>query len=69
MGEDWFHYGAFRQVNLDYFTEQTSETGKGESVPRWGATAEEPGSIDRAASKLLVEGDRYPEHLEKMTRL
>jgi putative CocE/NonD family hydrolase len=29
MGDDWFHYGAFRQVNLDYFTEQTSETGKG----------------------------------------
>jgi putative CocE/NonD family hydrolase len=37
MGDDWFHYGAFRQVNLDYFTEQTSKTGKGESVPRWGA--------------------------------
>ena len=28
MGDDWFHYGAFRQVNLDYFTEQTSKTGK-----------------------------------------
>jgi putative CocE/NonD family hydrolase len=37
MGDDWFHYGAFRQVNLDYFTEQTSETGKGDSVPRWSA--------------------------------
>jgi putative CocE/NonD family hydrolase len=37
MGDDWFHYGAFRQVNLDYFTEQTSETGKGEPVPRWSA--------------------------------
>ena len=21
MGDDWFHNGAFRQVNLDYFTE------------------------------------------------
>src|SRR5450830_840642 len=28
MGDDWFHYGAFRQVNLDYFTGQTSKTGK-----------------------------------------
>jgi len=37
MGDDWFHYGAFRQVNLDYFPEQTSKTGAGQSVPRWGA--------------------------------
>ena len=36
MGDDWFHYGAFRQVNLDYFTGQTSATGKGEAVPRSG---------------------------------
>ena len=28
MGDDWFHYGAFRQVNLDYFTEQSSERGR-----------------------------------------
>jgi putative CocE/NonD family hydrolase len=34
MGDDWFHYGAFRQVNLDYFTEQTSKTGKGAPVAR-----------------------------------
>jgi uncharacterized protein len=37
MGDDWFHYGAFRQVNLDYFTGQSSKTGSGESVPRWSA--------------------------------
>ena len=37
MGDDWFHYGAFRQVNLDYFTEQTSKTGEGKSVPRWSS--------------------------------
>jgi uncharacterized protein len=37
MGDDWFHYGAFRQVNLDYFTEQTSKIGKGDMVARWGA--------------------------------
>jgi putative CocE/NonD family hydrolase len=37
MGDDWFHYGAFRQVNLDYFTEQSSKTGKGDPVSRWSA--------------------------------
>jgi len=37
MGDDWFHYGAFRQVNLDYFTGQSSKTSSGASVPRWGA--------------------------------
>jgi len=37
MGDDWFHYGAFRQINLDYFTGQSSKTGAGETVPRWGA--------------------------------
>jgi putative CocE/NonD family hydrolase len=34
MGDDWFHYGAFRQVNFDYFTEQTSKRDEGDSVPR-----------------------------------
>jgi len=34
MGDDWFHYGAFRQVNLDYFTEQTTERKKGPEIPR-----------------------------------
>ena len=37
MGDDWFHYGAFRQVNLDYLTEQSSVKGEGQAVPRWGA--------------------------------
>jgi hypothetical protein len=35
MGDDWFHYGAFRQVNLDYFTGQTTAQGGGKNVPRW----------------------------------
>jgi putative CocE/NonD family hydrolase len=34
MGDDWFHYGAFRQPNLDYFAEQTEQRGKGSPVPR-----------------------------------
>ncbi|TPG39093.1 CocE/NonD family hydrolase [Sphingomonas koreensis] len=36
MGDDWFHYGAFRQVNLDYFTGQSSKQGGGQEVPREG---------------------------------
>ncbi|HXO04515.1 MAG TPA: CocE/NonD family hydrolase [Candidatus Sulfotelmatobacter sp.] len=36
MGDDWFHYGAFRQPNFDYFTEQTSARGRGVAIPREG---------------------------------
>jgi putative CocE/NonD family hydrolase len=36
MGDDWFHYGAFREPNLDYFTEQTAARGKGQAIPREG---------------------------------
>ena len=34
MGDDWFHYGAFRQTNFDYISEQTTEKGEGKDVPR-----------------------------------
>ncbi|WEN14248.1 CocE/NonD family hydrolase [Rhodanobacter sp. AS-Z3] len=34
MGDDWYHYGALRQVNLDYFSGQSSKQGSGESIPR-----------------------------------
>jgi uncharacterized protein len=34
MGDDWFHYGAFRQANLDYFASQTAKRDNGEDVPR-----------------------------------
>ncbi len=33
MGDDWFHYGAFRQPNIDYVLGQTSRRGEGVSVP------------------------------------
>src|SRR5207244_9417372 len=33
---DWFHFGAFRQVNLDYFTYQTTIKGKGDGIVRQG---------------------------------
>jgi len=34
MGDDWYHYGALRENNLDYFTGQTTKAGKGSSIPR-----------------------------------
>ena len=34
MGDDWFHYGAFRQPNFDYTSGQTTKRGEGESVAR-----------------------------------
>jgi putative CocE/NonD family hydrolase len=36
MGDDWFHYGAFRQTNLDYFSEQTTVKGRGTAILRTG---------------------------------
>ncbi len=36
MGDDWFHYGAFRQVNFDYFTGQTSVKSEGSDARRRG---------------------------------
>ena len=29
MGDDWFHYGAFRQTNFDFFTGQNTARGSG----------------------------------------
>ena len=36
MGDDWFHYGAFRQSNLDYFAGQTTARGAGTPIARRG---------------------------------
>ena len=36
MGDDWYHYGAFRQTNIDYIAAQTEQRGKGDPVPRTG---------------------------------
>src|SRR5579862_2766526 len=35
-GDDWLDFGAFRQTNLDYFTEQTTARGDGPHVIREG---------------------------------
>ncbi len=34
MGDDWFHYGAFRQSNFDYFSYQTTKKDEGQEVVR-----------------------------------
>ena len=34
MGDDWFHYGAFRQNNFDYVIGQTTKAGAGETIAR-----------------------------------
>jgi putative CocE/NonD family hydrolase len=34
MGDDWFHYGAFRQPNFDYTMAQTAQKDAGEPIAR-----------------------------------
>ena len=34
MGDDWFHYGAFRQPNFDYTNQQTAQREAGDAVAR-----------------------------------
>ncbi len=36
MGDDWFHFGAFRQINFDYVSGQTTAKGEGHSIARQG---------------------------------
>jgi len=36
MGDDWFHFGAYRQTNFDYFTGQTTARGAGHAIVREG---------------------------------
>ncbi|MGA2988758.1 MAG: CocE/NonD family hydrolase, partial [Terriglobia bacterium] len=36
MGDDWFHYGAFRETGADYFLGQTTRRGSGVSIPHPG---------------------------------
>jgi len=33
MGDDWYHYGAFRMPNFDYIAGQTEQKGEGAGVP------------------------------------
>jgi putative CocE/NonD family hydrolase len=34
MGDDWFHFGAFRQTNFDYYVGQTTVKGSGGDIAR-----------------------------------
>jgi predicted acyl esterase len=34
MGDDWFHYGAFRQPNFDYFTFMMTDRKEGDPAIR-----------------------------------
>lgn len=36
MGDDWFHYGAFRQTNFAYIAGQNAKRGKGATIPSAG---------------------------------
>ncbi|ACB76387.1 CocE/NonD family hydrolase [Opitutus terrae] len=36
MGDDWFHYGAFRQATIDYYTFATAEKKAGPGILRRG---------------------------------
>jgi putative CocE/NonD family hydrolase len=36
MGDDWFHFGAFRQVNLDYFAEVSATRANRPPIVRQG---------------------------------
>ncbi|MET0254509.1 MAG: CocE/NonD family hydrolase [Luteibacter sp.] len=56
MGDDWFHYGAFRQTNFDYIAGQNAKRGKGAAITRAGyddytnfLTAGSAGDYARAA--------------------
>jgi putative CocE/NonD family hydrolase len=34
MGDDWFHFGAYRQTNFDYFSGQNAARGAGQPIVR-----------------------------------
>ena len=48
MGDDWFHYGAFRQTNFDYFYRPDHARGEGDAVARAATT-----TITRTSSRRL----------------
>ena len=47
-GDDWFHSGAFRQTNFDYFLGQSTARGEGKQVARGGYDRISPGRIRTA---------------------
>jgi uncharacterized protein len=72
MGDDWFHYGAFRQPNIDYVIEQMTARGNGIGAPRIGDDytnyliagsagdmAREEGGADLPFMRILKEHQAY----------
>ena len=61
MGDDWFHYGAFRQVNFDYFAGQTAARG-GPTFVRMATTTTRPSGAParRATSRRAAGLDQLP---------
>jgi hypothetical protein len=72
MGDDWFHYGAFRQPNIDYIVEQMTARGTGHGPQRLGDDytnfldagsagdmAREEGAGDLGFWKLIDEHPAY----------
>jgi uncharacterized protein len=72
MGDDWFHYGAFRQPNIDYIIGQMTARGDGLGVPRIGddytnylnagsaaGMAREEGGADLPFMRVLEEHQAY----------
>jgi uncharacterized protein len=58
-GDDWFHWGAFRQINFDYFIGQTSAANEGKHVAHGGyddyETFRRAGSAGDYAKKLGLD--------------
>ena len=56
MGDDWFHYGAFREVNLDYFAGQTDVQGRWrvDSAPESRRLHQLPGRVRRATLRATA---------------
>ncbi|HTZ49757.1 MAG TPA: CocE/NonD family hydrolase [Verrucomicrobiae bacterium] len=72
MGDDWFHYGAFRQPNIDYVIGQMTARGNGKGTTRLGDDytnylnagsagdmAREEGGADLPFMRILVEHPSY----------
>jgi uncharacterized protein len=72
MGDDWFHYGAFRQPNIDYVIGQMTARGSGLGTPRIGDDytnylnagsagdmAREEGGADLPFMRILEEHQAY----------
>jgi putative CocE/NonD family hydrolase len=56
MGDDWFHYGAFRQPNIDYILGQTSKRGEGVHVPHEGRD-EYTNYLRKGSADAFAEGE------------